>query len=124
MGQWTIENRAWQQVLTHSCGHLRAGDSNQVLRQDIGGGYVRCERCGETYLPDTAPGNPRLLMRIQREDPAEAVVSPASVPVTAVVSQAERPVEAVVAQSAQAERLGEAVVSQAIPAASEQMAHR
>ncbi len=68
MGRWTLENRAWQQILTHYCDHTRSGDSNQVLRQDIGGGYIRCERCGGTFLPELAPGNPRLLLRVLRND--------------------------------------------------------
>ena len=72
MGQWSIENRAWQEVLTHSCDHLRNGDTNQILRQDIGGGYIRCDRCGETYLPEATPGNTRLLLRIQAGEAVEA----------------------------------------------------
>ena len=71
MGRWTIEDRAWQQVLTHYCAHARSGDSNQVLRQDIGGGYIRCERCGGTFLPELAPGNPRLLMRLLPDETPE-----------------------------------------------------
>ncbi len=72
MGQWNIESRAWQQVLTHNCEHLRGGDSSQILRQDIGGGYIRCERCGETYLPDASPGNSRLLLRVQAAEAPDA----------------------------------------------------
>lgn len=74
MGQWNIENRAWQQVLTHNCEHLRSGDSSQILRQDIGGGYIRCERCGETYLPDASPGNSRLLLRVQAAEMSEVTL--------------------------------------------------
>lgn len=76
MGRWTIEDRAWQQILTHYCDHARAGDSNQVLRQDIGGGYIRCERCGGTYLPDMTPGNRRLLMRVLPDEKPEPAASP------------------------------------------------
>ena len=86
MGQWSIENRAWQQVLTHNCEHLRNGDSSQILRQDIGGGYIRCERCGETYLPDTSPGNSRLLLRVQPAEASEAALpttAPAQTPTSA-----------------------------------------
>lgn len=77
MGRWEIKDRAWQQVLTHYCDNLRAGDTNQLLRQDIGGGYIRCERCGESYLPEAVPGNPRLLMKIvpnsQVEEPSLSI---------------------------------------------------
>ncbi len=76
MGRWTIENRAWQQILTHYCDHARSGDSNQVLRQDIGGGYIRCERCGGTYLPEMTPGNPRFLMRVLPNETPEAAAAP------------------------------------------------
>ena len=65
MGHWQIETRAWQLILTHTCERARAGDTAEQLRQDIGGGYVRCERCGEKYLPDTEPGHSRLLLRLQ-----------------------------------------------------------
>jgi len=65
MGRWVIEMRGWQQILTHYCGHARPNDTADVLRQDIGGGYVRCERCGEKYLPAEEPGNPRLLRRLK-----------------------------------------------------------
>jgi DNA-directed RNA polymerase subunit RPC12/RpoP len=70
MGRWQIETRAWQEILTHTCERARAGDTAEQLRQDIGGGYIRCERCGEKYLPDTAPGHVRLLFRLQRADEA------------------------------------------------------
>lgn len=80
MGRWHIENRAWQQILTHYCDNLRANDSNQVLRQDIGGGYIRCERCGETYLPETEPGNSRLLLKILRNTTPNISNNPTSNP--------------------------------------------
>lgn len=93
MGRWSIENRAGQQVLTHYCSHLRGNDSNQILRQDIGGGYIRCERCKESHLPETVAGNPRLLLRVmfyeQAEEsvPASVIIAPAGASsVTAVVS--------------------------------------
>jgi len=66
METWTIERRGYQRVLTHYCAAARASDSNGILRQDIGGDYVRCERCGEKFLPIEEPGNPRLLLRLQR----------------------------------------------------------
>jgi hypothetical protein len=69
MGRWVIETRNWQMILTHYCDHARPNDTGEVLRQDIGGGYVRCERCGEKYLPAEEPGNPRLLLWIK---PSEA----------------------------------------------------
>jgi hypothetical protein len=75
MGQWQIETRAWQQILTHTCDRARAGDTAEQLRQDIGGGYVRCERCGEKYLPVTEPGHARLLLRLQRKDDVSAQTS-------------------------------------------------
>jgi DNA-directed RNA polymerase subunit RPC12/RpoP len=63
MGRWVIETKGWQQVLTHYCDQMHFHDKGDALRQDIGGGYVRCERCGEKFLPAETPGNPRLLFR-------------------------------------------------------------
>jgi DNA-directed RNA polymerase subunit RPC12/RpoP len=68
MGRWQIETRAWQQILTHTCERARAGDTAEQLRQDIGGGYIRCERCGEKFLPETEPGHARLLLRLLRSE--------------------------------------------------------
>ncbi len=65
MGKWTVETRNYQQVLTHHCDYAGPGDGSDLLRQDIGGGYVRCERCGEKFLPEATPGNPRLLLRLE-----------------------------------------------------------
>ena len=67
MGRWSMETRNWQQVLTHICDEAQPADRNDILRQDIGGGYVRCQRCGEKYLPDEMPGNPRLLLRLEQK---------------------------------------------------------
>jgi hypothetical protein len=64
MGRWTLEMRGSQQVLTHDCERARRSDTSEVLSQDIGGGYVRCSRCGEKFLPTDAPGSPRLLLRL------------------------------------------------------------
>jgi hypothetical protein len=93
MGRWCIENRTGQQVLTHYCSQLRGNDSNQILRQDIGGGYIRCERCKESYLPEAVAGNPRLLLRVTLYEQTEesvltsVITAPAAVPsVTAVVA--------------------------------------
>lgn len=65
MGQWTIETRAWQQILIHDCDKARSGESSDALRQDIGGGYVRCNRCGEKFLPSAQTGHERLLLRLR-----------------------------------------------------------
>ena len=84
MGRWIIETRAGQQMLTHSCDCYRHRDTNQVLRQDIGGGYVRCDRCGESFLPDTLPGNPRLLMclRDSNDTPAASTSAMDTIPLS------------------------------------------
>jgi hypothetical protein len=63
-GSWTIETLGTQTVLTHRCDAARPGDGSDLLAQDLGGSYVRCSRCGEKYLPDQQPGNPRLLLRL------------------------------------------------------------
>ncbi|HZO90997.1 MAG TPA: hypothetical protein VFB38_21915 [Chthonomonadaceae bacterium] len=65
MGRWIIETRNFQQILTHYCDKAAPNPSNDALRQDIGGGYIRCELCGEKYLPTEEPGNPRLMLRLQ-----------------------------------------------------------
>lgn len=67
MGRWSLEQSGSQPVLTHYCEQARPSDRNDVLRQDIGGGYVRCERCGEKFLPEKQPGDPRLILRLQPE---------------------------------------------------------
>jgi hypothetical protein len=67
MGRWVIEKKGWQQILTHYCDHCRPNESSNALRQDIGGGYVRCEKCEEKFLPAEEPGNPRLLLRLKSE---------------------------------------------------------
>ena len=77
MGRWIIETRAGQQMLTHYCECYRHRDTNQVLRQDIGGGHIRCDRCGESFLPESLPGNPRLLLCIRDSIETQAVVSTA-----------------------------------------------
>lgn len=70
MEKWQLETKNLQFILTHYCAHLRPGDGSSVLRQDIGGGYVRCDRCGEKYLPEHQPGNPRLLLRLKPQEEA------------------------------------------------------
>ena len=67
MERWTIEYEGFQLVLTHHCDSSRPTDTSEILRQDIGGGYIRCERCGEKFLPSAEPGNPRLLFRLRQE---------------------------------------------------------
>jgi hypothetical protein len=65
MGRWSIDTGGTQPILTHYCDSALPHDTNDVLRQDIGGGYVRCERCGEKFLPEAQPGNPRLILRLK-----------------------------------------------------------
>ncbi len=65
MSSWNLEIRGTQAVLSHSCEAARPSDGNDLLCQDIGGGYVRCSRCGEKYLPEQMPGNPRLLLVLE-----------------------------------------------------------
>ena len=65
MSRWTIQTQGFHHVLTHYCDHASARHSADVLRQDIGGGYIRCDLCGEKFLPEEEPGNPRLLLRIE-----------------------------------------------------------
>jgi hypothetical protein len=65
MGQWHIETRAYQQILIHHCDKARSGENSDPMHQDIGGGYVRCDRCGEKYLPAAEPGHQRLLLRLR-----------------------------------------------------------
>ena len=74
MEQWTVEMQGKQPILTHFCAAARPNDTNDVLRQDIGGGYVRCERCKEKYLPTEEPGNPRLMFRLKRAEEYVAVL--------------------------------------------------
>jgi len=64
MGSWTLETIGTQSVLAHRCEAARSCDGNELLTQDLGGGYVRCSRCGEKYLPEMQPGNPRILLRL------------------------------------------------------------
>lgn len=65
MERWIIENQGTQTVLTHYCDIARPNDGNDILSQDIGGGYVRCLRCGDKYLPPSSPGKERLLLRLK-----------------------------------------------------------
>ncbi len=65
MEKWTVETQGAQRILTHVCASARPNDTADVLRQDIGGGYIRCERCGDKFLPEQEPGNPRLLLRLR-----------------------------------------------------------
>lgn len=66
MAIWEVETQAGQPVLTHACGRALPHDGTGIMHQDIGGGYFRCERCGEKYLPPESPGNPRYLLRLKR----------------------------------------------------------
>ncbi len=68
MGRWVIEAKGTQQVLFHYCDIASYQDNSDILQQDLGGGYVRCERCAEKFLPASEPGNPRLLLRLKRNE--------------------------------------------------------
>jgi hypothetical protein len=65
MEHWIMETGEGQPVLTHICDAARPHDTQEILRQDIGGGYIRCERCQEKFLPQTEPGGTRLMLRLQ-----------------------------------------------------------
>ncbi len=65
MGRWIMDAVEGQPVLTHFCEAARPHDTQEILRQDIGGGYIRCDRCQEKFLPETAAGNPRIILRLQ-----------------------------------------------------------
>lgn len=65
MEHWIIEYRSRQPILTHNCDHARPDDTSAVLRQDIGGGYVRCGRCNDKFLPPYEPGSTHLLLSIR-----------------------------------------------------------
>lgn len=65
MKHWIIETHAGQSVLIHYCRYAENGIGKEVLRQDIGGGYVRCDLCGEKFLPPTQPHHPRLILKLQ-----------------------------------------------------------
>ena len=73
MEKWTIDSQHPQPILTHYCDNARPGEGNGALRQDLGGGYIRCDRCGEKYLPAQEPGNPRLILHLKPS--AEAPVA-------------------------------------------------
>jgi hypothetical protein len=68
MEHWTIETYGTQSVLTHRCDAARPDDGNDILSQDLGGGYIRCSRCGDKFLPAVEPGNPRLLLRLKARE--------------------------------------------------------
>lgn len=68
MGRWVIESKGYQQSLFHYCDNAAFNDTSDILRQDLGGGYVRCDRCAEKFLPPSEPGNPRLLLRLKRNE--------------------------------------------------------
>lgn len=70
MEKWSLETQHSQPILTHFCELARPGEGNGALRQDIGGGYVRCERCGDKYLPPHEPGNPRYILRFKHSSDA------------------------------------------------------
>ncbi len=65
MSRWITETQNQQQVLTHYCALARPDDTGALLKQDIGGGYVRCARCGEKFLPEMDMASPRLVMRLK-----------------------------------------------------------
>ncbi len=68
MERWIIEERLMHNTLLHFCPSARPCDTEQVLRQDIGGGYVRCERCGDKFLPPRDPTGQRILLRLVHEE--------------------------------------------------------
>ncbi len=68
MSRWVIESKGAQKVLFHYCDNASFHDNSDILRQDLGGGYVRCDRCSEKFLPASEPGNPRLLFRLKRNE--------------------------------------------------------
>ena len=73
MTKWSLDTQHSQPILTHYCELALNSDGNDVLRQDLGGAYVRCDRCGEKYLPAQEPGNPRIILRYRpiSEAPAD-----------------------------------------------------
>jgi hypothetical protein len=72
MANWTIETCLLHRVLIHACPSALPGDTAHILRQDIGGGYVRCDRCGDKFLPPTDPGDARLILRLQIQEVVES----------------------------------------------------
>ena len=70
MERWSLDTQHSQPILTHYCDDARAGEGNDALRQDLGGGYVRCDRCGDKYLPPHEPGNPRIILRMKHSSEA------------------------------------------------------
>lgn len=72
MEKWVLDTQHSQPILTHYCENVRSGDSSGALRQDLGGGYVRCDHCGDKYLPAQEPGNPRYIFRVKHSSEAPA----------------------------------------------------
>lgn len=72
MGRWSMDTVEGQPVLTHFCEAARPHDTQAILRQDIGGGYIRCDRCQEKFLPEAVPGNPRVILRLESTNSAES----------------------------------------------------
>ena len=70
MEKWSLDNQHSQPILTHYCELARSGEGNDALRQDLGGGYVRCDHCGDKYLPPLEPGNPRYILRLRHSSEA------------------------------------------------------
>jgi hypothetical protein len=70
MEKWSLDTQHAQPILTHYCDKARSGDTNDALRQDLGGGYVRCDRCGDKFLPPSAPGNPRYIFHLKHSSEA------------------------------------------------------
>ena len=73
MSKWITEKQNNQQVLTHYCAASQPHDTGAILKQDIGGGYVRCPRCGDKFLPEMDMASPRLVMRLLPESEAPGV---------------------------------------------------
>ena len=73
MEKWSLDSLHSQPILTHYCDNAPDGEGKTVLRQDLGGGYVRCDLCGDKFLPPHEPGNPRYLLRLKHgsEAPTE-----------------------------------------------------
>lgn len=70
MEKWSLDTQHSQPILTHYCELARPGEGSGELRQDLGGGYVRCNRCGEKFLPAQEPGNPRYILRLRHSSEA------------------------------------------------------
>ena len=70
MDKWFLDTQHSQPILTHYCEKAKPGEGNSALRQDLGGGYVRCDHCGDKFLPPNEPGNPRVILRLKHSSEA------------------------------------------------------